>query len=289
MLAVTGAVALIAGCGGDDGGGDKNSGRTATTATASGPPQAKEGLPAAAQRLEQALAGGDCKALAQSMLHSVARGRGVDPDTPPTAEECRYIRGEAGNVGLSGLDVSKVKEFGPAGVGEGSGDHTHRGEISATVWLLDTDGSWKTVFNAALVRPQIGFSRPPGHFEGNARKFVAALATADCDTSWRLVNVASRFFGAAGGDKAKYCEQISNAYKDDEKTNGIADLASDPAAEPKELGTLADLAFYGLELESGRYLVLVLGGRIGGVADAEQKDHADPSVLEFLTVRRPSE
>jgi hypothetical protein len=35
--------------------------------------------------------------------------------------------------------------------------------------------------------------------------------------------------------------------------------------------------------------VLVLAGRIGGYLQAQQKDHANPSALEFLTLRRPRE
>lgn len=43
-----------------------------------------------------------------------------------------------------------------------------------------------------------------------------------------------------------------------------------------------------MSLKSGRYLVLVLSGQIGGITDAEKKAHADPGVLEFLTVKKPA-
>lgn len=57
---------------------------------------------------------------------------------------------------------------------------------------------------------------------------------------------------------------------------------------PVKLGAIRDVAFFGVPLRSGRYMVAVLAGRLGGIANAEQKFHGDPSVIEFVTVRRPS-
>ena len=36
-------------------------------------------------------------------------------------------------------------------------------------------------------------------------------------------------------------------------------------------------------------MVLVLTGRLGGIADSEQKEHDNPSVLELVTLRRAAE
>jgi hypothetical protein len=123
------------------------------------------------------------------------------------------------------------------------------------------------------------------HAAASASRFVRAITTRDCDTFWRLLNVGARFVRSAGGDKATFCKNIALTYK--RKQGGIADIASDPAAKPRELGATGDIAFFGLGLKSGRYLVLALTGRIGGIADAEQKDHEHPSVLDVVSVRLP--
>ena len=146
------------------------------------------------------------------------------------------------------------------------------------------DGSWKLLYDATL-RRQRGFPPNP-RFRANARRFVDAAATRNCDAMWRLLNVGSRFVRSVNGRKAQFCKQTAPAYK--QKGNGFADLAANRNVTPVELGSRRDVAFFGLPLRSGRYMVAVLTGRLGGIADAEQKFHADPSVIELLTVRRPS-
>jgi hypothetical protein len=185
---------------------------------------------------------------------------------------------------LKGFKVAQVRQFGPTGVVEGSGDHTDRGQVVGTLWALDVDRSWKLLFNAIL-RRQVGVKPRPG-FEANARGFVAAVAARNCDLIWSGLNVGSRFVRAANGHKSTFCRQFLPAYKD--KGNGIADLGANPDARPEPLGATRDIAFFGLGLKSGRYLVLALTGRLGGIANAEQKQHVDPSVLELVTVRRPN-
>jgi hypothetical protein len=281
-MVVAAATALVAGCGGSDGDDEKTGSAKSAPATASGP-KPNEPLAAAAKRLERDLAGGDCKPLARLMLHSVRRGKDVDPATPPTKEECAFIRSERSRE-LRGFRVSKVRQFGPAGVAEGTGANSRLGEVVGTVWALDVDGSWKLLYDAIL-RQQIGVPPRSADFGTNARKFVRAMATRDCDTFWRLLNVGSRFVRSANGHKATFCKSIAATYK--EKAGGIADVAADPSAKPEELGATRDIGLYGVDLKSGRYLVLMLAGRIGGIADAEQKEHDDPSALELVTVRRP--
>jgi hypothetical protein len=266
---------MAAGCGG----GHDN---TAPATTAGGPPKPKEPLAAAAKRLERALPTRDCKQLGALMLHSVRRGLNVPPSKPPTAAECKFILREA-RVDLEGFKVARVRQFGPAGMVEGSGPRARGKNVIGTVWSMDVDRSWKLLFDAIL-RPQIGVRPRPG-FENNARAFVAAVLTRNCPLVFRGLNVASRFVRAANGHRATFCRQFLPAYK--AKGNGIADLAANPDVKPEQLGATRDISFFGLDLKSGRYMVLTLAGRVGGIADAEQKDHADPSVFELLTVRRP--
>jgi hypothetical protein len=270
---------MVPGCGGGD---DTSAPAKTAPAKASGVPKPKEPLAAAAKRLERALPTHDCKQLAPLILHSVRRGQNVSPTKPPTSAECSFIVRES-RVDLEGFKVARVRQFGPAGMVEASSPRARGKNVIGSMWVMDVDRSWKLLFDAIL-RPQIGVRPRPG-FENNARAFVASLLTRNCPLIWRGFNVASRFVRAAGGKQARFCRQFLPAYK--EKRNGIADLAANPNVKPEQLGATRDISFFGLDLESGRYLVLTLAGRVGGIADAEQKDHADPSVYELLTVRRP--
>ena len=280
------AAAIWAGCGGDDGAGAGKTGTATTASPASGPPEAAEPLAESAERLERAVAQGSCGPLARLLLHSATRGTSPTALTdPPTAQECTYVKNEA-RISLAGLEVTEVDEFSPAGVTDGTGTRSPRGGVLAVAWVLDRDGSWKAVFNAILKRPQAGISPDPvTKFDANAQRFVTATATRDCDGMWRLLNVFSRFVRDNDGDKAKFCKGLPASY--DNPRNGIADLAKNPDARPQLIGGTADFGFYGVELDSGRYMVVVLTGRIGGFAEAEQKQHDDPSVVELVTVRRP--
>jgi hypothetical protein len=278
-LAAVAATALVGGCGG----GNSTQTHTPARTTVAGPPKPKEPLKAAAKRLERALPGGDCRTLAPLMLHSVRRGVNVSPSKPPVKVECDFIRKEqAGD--LKGFRVSKVRQFGPSGVVDGRGAGRGPNEVVGSIWALDVDGSWRLVFDAIL-RPQVGVPPQLPHAAASANRFVRAIGTRDCDTFWRLLNVGARFVRAANGQRARFCKNIAATYK--QKAGGIADIATDPSAKPRELGATGDIALYGLSLKSGRYLVFALTGRIGGIADAEQKDHEHPSVLEIVSVRLP--
>ena len=270
--------ALLAGCGddGDDGksGGDRKSG--------SGAPAAKEPLAAAAKRLERAIPRGDCRELAPLMLHSIPwNGEKL---AAPSDRACRYVRSEADAI-LRGFRVRETREFGQAGFTEGTGSRAPSGQVVGIYWALDSDGSWRSVFNSFL-RQQIG--PPPdraGEYRANARAFVALLSAKNCDRVWRLLNVASRFVRGAGGKKARFCPEFEKQFE--RRPSTFADLAAQPGVLPKELGRVRDAGFYSLELDNGRFLVLMLTGRIGGIADKEQAQHDHPSVIEFLTVRQP--
>lgn len=285
MLLAAGA-ACLPGCGGDDRGSAPRSPAVTTTqaGTATAAPKANEPLAAAAQRLSRAVAKGDCQPLAGLLLHSVPRGPDAAPTTPATPQECSSIAIGVQSK-LRGFKLTRAQEFGPAGVVEGTGASARPGQVVVIAWVLDTDGSWKAVFTAAY-RPQIGHKPRLRDFAGNAQRFVRAAATRDCDGFWRLLNAGSRFVRSVNGKKAAFCKNIVVSYRD--KRSGIADLAANPDAKPEELGTVGDLGFYGVRLKSGRYLALVLSGRIQGPIDAEQKDHGNPTVAELVTVRRPA-
>jgi hypothetical protein len=279
LLPLAASVAIaIAGCG--DGGGDEPKPAQATGAPA---PAANEPLDAAAKRLQAALPRGDCKELIGVMIHSIERGL-TKPGAPPKPSECRLMRREARNE-LHGYRVTKVKELGVAGFSEGTGARAPKGEVVGVVWLLDSDGSWKAIFDA-IFRPQIG--PPPEHTadaDQNARGFVTALRAADCPLIWRGLNVASRFVRGDAGSRESFCRATTKLYRDPK--SAFAQIKADPDAAPKLLGRTRDFSFYSLELRNGRYMALVVAGALGGIANGELRQHVNPSVLEFLTVRQP--
>jgi hypothetical protein len=268
------AATLLAGCGGGgDDGGEK--------AKPGGPPKANEPLAAAATRLERLLPRQDCKELSPLMLHSVQWAK--DPDAPPTAEQCRHIRDE-GSAALRGFKLARSRQFGVAGFSEGTGARAQPGNQVGILWVLDTDGSWK-VTSDALFRPQIGVNSQYGaRADANARRFVTAVGSGDCDELWRLLNLDSRFVDASRGNKAKLCSDVARQSK--VKSSGFAQIKADRDAKPQAFGKTRDLAFYGVGLENGRYLALVLAGPLAGHKPAEYRQHEIPSVLEFVTVRR---
>jgi hypothetical protein len=276
MAAAAGALALITGCGGGGDGGEKGA------AKPSGPPAASEPVVAAATRLGRAVPRADCRALGALMLHSASRG--TEPTTPPTTRECAFVTREVRNE-LAGFKLTKAAEFGPGALTEGTGDKPRSGELVGVIWVLDRDGSWKAVYDAVF-RPQIGLRPTYGaRTDANARGFVAAVAARDCDRLWRLLNVGSRFVRGQSGDRRRFCAGLAPVYRDPKAA--FAQIAKDPTAAPARLGATRDIGFYGLELANGRYMVIVMAGRLGGIADSEQREHDDPTVLEVLTVRRP--
>jgi hypothetical protein len=279
MPAMTASLAVaLAGCG-DDGGSKPRP----ATASATGAPTAREPLGTAAKRLEAALPRGDCDELIGVMIHSIERGL-TKPGAPPKPSECRLMRREARRE-LRGYRVTKVKEAGVAGFTEGTGTRPRKGEVVGVVWLLDSDGSWKAVFDA-IFRPQIGPApERTAAADQNARGFVTALRRADCPLIWRGLNVASRFVRGNGGRREAFCRATTKLYRDPK--SAFAQIKADPSATPKLLGRTRDFAFYSLELRNGRYMALVVAGALGGIANGELRQHVNPSVLEFVTVRQP--
>jgi hypothetical protein len=268
----------LAGCG-DDGGGESKQ----PTGAPPGAPRAKQPLAAAARRLQAALPRADCRELMALMMHSIQRGV-TDPATPPKPSECGFVRREA-DADLRGYRVTKVRDLGVAGFTEGTGTRPRSGNVVGVVWALDSDGSWKAIVNAVF-RPQIGPApERTAAADQNARGFVTALRRADCPLAWRGLNVASRFVRANRGERRAFCRATRKLYRD--PASAFSQIKADPGATPRLLGRTRDFSFYSLELRNGRQTVLVMAGQIGGIADAELREHVNPSVLEFLTVRQP--
>jgi hypothetical protein len=217
------------------------------------------------------------------MLHSVKRGRAVPSGRPPTAAECRSLASEL-RTELKGFEPTKVRELGPIGWVEGSGETPMKGNVVGTILALDVDRSWKVVFDARF-RPQVGPPPSPGDFRGNAQQFVTALTTRNCDGTWRFVNPASRFVASHRTTKRQFCAGIRKSYA--VKGGGFADLATNRGLRPRYLGRIRDIAFFGLRLRSGRYVVLALAGPFGGSSPAELGQHAYPSAIELVTVKPP--
>jgi hypothetical protein len=276
LLATACLAASIAGCGGDD--------EPKSTAPPPDRPHAKKPLATAVRELERALPAGDCKVLIGVMEHSVQRG-GVAPGTPPTKSDCAYVEREARGE-LRGFHATKVRELGTAGFSEGTGKFARRGFVVGIVWLLDSDGSWKAVFEAAF-RPQIDLApQSAARADANARRAIAAVKAGDCGGLWRVLNPASRFVRAGGGHRARYCATLPAAYRD--RDSAFAQIKADPNPALDVLGRTRDFSFYAVRLENGRYMDLVLAGALGNVGRrAELREHDFPSVLEFVTVRRP--
>jgi hypothetical protein len=288
-MAVLATALLLAGCGGSD---DKKSGSKPSAATArtkapsAEPPQANGTLEAAAKDLEAAVQSGDCNALAARLLHSTARGSDVDPADPPTKQECDRLKLLRNDV-LKGFKFRKAEEFGPAGIVEGSGANARGGEVVATAWVLDRDGSWKADVTIGFFDPQIGTEPKPGSdFEGNLRKFVAAARQGDCETFFDLLHPVSRFIAARKGDEVKLCNDVADSYRKED--SALHDMAADQAAQPEELGKTLDMGFYGLRLDSGRYMVFVLWTKLEGRVPYA-KGHEYPAVVDYLTLKKPTD
>jgi Prolyl oligopeptidase family len=278
------ALALLAGCGDDDDKSDsKPSSATRAGSAPAAPPKANGTLEAAGRDLQKAVASGDCEALAARLLPSSVRGRDVAPTDPPTPEECDRLKLVARDV-LAGYRFRKAKEFGPAGITEGSGSKARRGEVVANAWELDHDGTWKSDV-MGFFEPQIGTEpKLSTNFEASVRKFALAGRNGDCETFWELLHPASPLVVARKGDMVKFCNDVADSYRD--RGSALHDMAGDESAEPELLGQTLDMGFYGLRLKSGRYMVFVLWTELSGEVPYS-RGHDYPAVIDYLTLTKP--
>jgi hypothetical protein len=270
---------FVPGCGGST---DAARAPRASAAARTGDPQPGEPLAAASARLERALAHPDCEPLAALLLHSVKRGENVSPTDPPTASECRFVLDQAGPR-LAQFRVRHVTERGPAGVTEAVGRGRSAGKTADAIWALDTDGSWKQLY-ATVYSHQEKFPSATPRYDHAAAAFVGAVRGEDCAGIWRLLHVGSRFVESVAGDRSRFCESLKTTFQG--KRGGLADLAANPPLRPRRLLLRHSVGLYGLPLEDGRYLVMVVSG--GLAADAGQHGHAETSVFELVSARLPA-
>jgi hypothetical protein len=278
LVAATAAVlvGLVLGCGGSD---DTAPAPHAVATAATGAPEPREPLAAASKRLERALAHPECKPLAALLLHSIKRGVDVSPAAPPTAAECRYVVDGAAPK-LAPFRVTRVTERGPAGVTEGVGTGESAGKTIDSIWALDADGSWKQLYSTVYSH-QEKFPTATARYDDAAAAFVRAVRAKDCAAIWRLLQAGSRF---VGGDRSQFCAGMKTTFR--EKRGGFADIAANPPLQPRRLLLRHSVGLYGLSLDSGRYLVMVVSG--GLTANAGQHGHALTSVSELVSARLPA-
>jgi len=282
-LAVAVAVAL-SGCGGDDdeetGGAEKR-----PAATATGAPEPKEPLKAVIPGFERAIASGDCSELVKygspSSTRSVPDAR---PDSPPSRAECSELR--QFQRALRGFHGGRVAQFGTGGVIDGE-DELVPGKIMSTGWTTDTDGSWKTLFFTGI-EPQVGKrprDPPVGDFDAVVRRWVDAANKGDCATLWRLSEAQSRFVNNAG-TRARYCKALAAARKGS-AAHTMKDFAESPDVEPKRLGALPSVAFYGVSFPNGRYITIDVTTVGEAVPAAARRGHVSPGIEDYAVNRNP--
>jgi hypothetical protein len=277
------SLALLAGCGGDDKKDETSSTAAAKTAE---PPKAKQSLQAAADELSQTVASGsDCAKMFERMVPASLRGPTVNAGDPPKPEDCKNNKPLFDQV--EGFKATKVQEFGPAGVVEGSGTNVSKGNVLASTWVVDQDGEWR-LFTAGDFDPQIGVKPLPAtNFDEVAEEFVVAARKGDCATFFKLSDPYSRFVVGTKNDEVKFCNTVAESYR--KPDSALHDLAGDPNAKPEKLGETLDYGFYAVPMSSGRYWVVLIGTRSEGKIPANlAKGHPGKvNVVDYITVTRP--
>ena len=276
------SLALLAGCGDDD----KKETKPAKAAKTAEPPKAKESLQAAADELSETIASGsDCQKMFERMIPASLRGPTVKAGDPPKPEECKHNKPLFDQV--AGFKPTKVQEFGPVGVVEGSGENVSKGNIVASTWVVDQDGEWR-MFTAGDYDPQIGVKPLPAtNFDEVAEQFVVAARKGDCATFFKLADPYSRFVVGLKNDEVKFCNTVADSYRS--PTSALHDLAADPNAKPEKLGETLDYGFFAVKMSSGRYWVILIGTRSEGEIPAKlAKGHPGKvNVVDYITLTRP--
>jgi len=255
---------VLTGCGGDD------------QQAPAGPARS---LGEAAQRFEQALDSGDCRALTGIVVHSSRRpGDLRNTNRPPSQEECRQLA--AFRESFAGYRPGASRQYGTAGVVDG----TVEGQRTSSVFVRDIDGGWvQFVTRTPPDQHQLG-TRPAdaSAFDRNARKFVAAMKTGDCRALYRLLNPDSGQLDRGRVDLRSYCRMFRSALR---VPDGLpARLRRARGAQPRALGKTEDNAFYALELPDGGRWTLVLAASEPELPERRKRAHSDPGVLDYLKV-----
>jgi hypothetical protein len=256
LAILTGALLLLAGCGG----GESDRAPTPT-----------ERLTEAVKEYERAVGDQDCAAFAR-FAHSVVRPPGKGPDDEPDAAECRNLG--TTYTQLLGFKSRRTKVFGSAAIVEGTVD----GRFVALVWTLDFDGRWVQVQSIPGIQPQIRANppRPGNRFAANAAAFVEAQRKGDCRTVFRLLSPASPFVARAE-NAAAFCKVYRESGDNPDRLS--AQLAQAPAAKPVDLGGTGDLHFFRVDTGRGRRWTLIMSTLPPALPAG---GHAQDSVLDYF-------
>jgi hypothetical protein len=147
------------------------------------------------------------------------------------------------------------------------------------VFALDVDRRWRAV-SAGPMPIQIE-TTSTADYQGSATSWLEAIKSANCQESWRLFTVDSPYVTARAstGGVNTWCTDVQAAAQ--RGSGRVADLVA-ATEQPQQLGATLDVAFFGVNTPSGRYITIILLTEPG--AEAE---HANPGVFEFVTSRAP--
>ena len=244
-----------------------------------GVPEAKQSIQKTVKQLKKSLKSGKCQALGKVLQHSSARANPNDPAKPVkpstkfTSDECSSISKFAD--GLDGFRPEKSQAYGTGAIVQGTKD----GDPFVMVFALDVDGKYKAVSSGPLT-PQIGTTSTLD-YDGSITAWLTAIKTANCNESWRTFTVDSPYVTsrANAGGATKWCTDVKASV--DRGSGRVFDLVGD-TEDPEQFGALQDIAFYGIQTASGRYVTVIMFSEPG--AEAE---HANPGVFEFVSSRLP--
>lgn len=242
----------VAGCGDDeeDGGGD--GGGEVVSA-----PEPTEALEEHVERVNQAIAEGDCEALVSEAL-SFTRigpdGLPVAPGDPADPAECSGKAPAAGLLtAIKGTEFTESEEGGPAAFSEGQAGKPIEGYDRWTMLsLVDNDGTWRQLLFFPA-DPQLEEDPPEG--ADYAKKLDTALnavRSGDCKGAGDAFDPNSRL--AEGKGPVAACENLAGgeifapAFK--------ATEAED--AQPEELVVTRDYAVYGIPTEEAYFAAVMV-------------------------------
>jgi hypothetical protein len=243
-------------------------------------PEPLEPIKGAVKRLKKALRTPDCQLRGQVLLHSSNRvhpttpGAAVVPTTAFSAQECADIAAFAGR--LHDFKPKRWNELGTAAIVDGKLD----GQPFTVTFVLDVDGRFRAV-GAAPMPAQIGTTATLD-YATSAQAFVTAIATGSCLASWVYLAADSPYVTSRldTGGATQWCADVAASVATG--SGRLFDLAS-ATSPPELLGSTLDLAFFGVDLPSGRYVTLVMVSQPTGVTD-----HLTPGVFDYVTSRAPT-
>jgi hypothetical protein len=102
-----------------------------------------------------------------------------------------------------------------------------------------------------------------------------------------VLDPGSRFVEARRGGRPQLCKDMAASYKRGD--SALRDIADDRGrSKPQHLGQTPDFGLYGLNLSNGRYVAIVMSTQAQSTTAAESQGHANPAVLDYLTLRKPT-